>query len=755
MKLKTMIAISILFSAQLLNAETALVRFYFDASHQPDDLQALGYESAMCRLPHDYGDYFVPTEQLGRRELADWSMEIRQSDMDAYISRAVSQRGDLGQYHTFQEVEDELRAIHTAFPDITLLQSIGKTWQNRDIWAMKISDNAAVDEDEPELLIIGVHHSREIITAEIPLDFIKFLTENYAVNDTSAFIVNQREVWVVPMLNPDGHNVVATTYNYWRKNVRDNNASGIFDLQYDGVDLNRNYGYNWGYNNVGSNPNMSAETYRGPAAFSEPENQAIRNFARNRKFVIAINYHSYGRLVLYPWGYAAQNTPDHATFVKLGQAFVAENGYVQGNVTSGTIYETNGDSDDWFYGDQITKNKILSFTPEVGTEFLPSESAIPQLLADTRPINIKAALFSSNPGGVDPPGQPDRPEAIFDSWNRFHLSWTTPRPDPANPAVSYEVRELYNAQQITDSAEGNIPWLYQGFVPSLARAFSNQKSYYSGRSSRADSRLTAIRPIFVEAGAHLTFKTWYETESAYDYAYVSISTDGLNFTNIPGNITTTQDPNRKNLGHGITGASDGWIEGDFDLSAYAGQALFIRFRYVTDDRVEGEGFYFDDIKPVMQFERDEIIAKNLIASSYSTPDRPNGHYYYQARGRDAEFQPSLWSPYLPVVIEQPVAVEPGTDARFNALGQNYPNPFNPATMLSFALQNSGHVKLQIYDASGRWVRTLLDEQRPAGWQEIYWDGRSNSDTVVASGLYFYELQTADGFTARKSMILMK
>ena len=156
-----------------------------------------------------------------------------------------------------------------------------------------------------------------------------------------------------------------------------------------GVDLNRNFGYQWGYNNSGSSPTPSSETYRGTAPFSEPETQAMRDFVNTKNFKTALNYHTYSNLLLYPWGYETIQTPDNATFVEYSNDMVAYNGYENGQPPV-ILYDVNGATDDWMYGEQISKPKILSMTPEVGsTGFWPTQAEIFPLAIE----NLKPNLY--------------------------------------------------------------------------------------------------------------------------------------------------------------------------------------------------------------------------------------------------------------------------------------------------------------------------------------------------------------------------
>jgi hypothetical protein len=282
-------------------------------------------------------------------------------------------------FHTYASTVSDMRALHAAYPAITSdLVSIGKTIEGRDIWAMEVANPpGAHDPLKPEALEVGCHHAREPMSVEIPLDILHTLTEQYGVSAEVTDIVNTHEVWIIPMLNADGHVYCETTDENWRKNRR-NNGDGSF-----GVDLNRNYSFKWGIDNNGSSGNTRSDTYRGTAPFSEPETQAIRDFAAQHHFLTNLDFHSYGEEYIYPWGYANNiYTPDDLTFSVAADSLARQNGY--DTLVGWQLYLTNGEADDWWYGETTQKPRGFSCTPEVGRSFYPSQSAVAGILADNR-----------------------------------------------------------------------------------------------------------------------------------------------------------------------------------------------------------------------------------------------------------------------------------------------------------------------------------------------------------------------------------
>ncbi len=307
--------------------------------------------------------------------------------------------GSYAGYFTYQEMLDNLDSMASKYPNlITIRQALpgGVTHENRPVYFVKISDNANLDESEPEVLYTAVHHAREPGGMSQIIFYMWYVLENYASDPSIAAIIDHTEMFFVPCLNPDGYLYNEATEpaggGLWRKNRRDN-QDGTF-----GVDLNRNYGYNWGYDDDGSSPNTNSATYRGPSAFSEPETQLIRDFVNSREFAIALNYHTYGDLLIYPWGYDYSiYTPDSALYADYGALLTTYNGYTFGTADQTVGYIVNGSSDDWMYGEQVAKDKIFAMTPECGDAsfgFWPPSNEIIPLCQANMFQNLTMALLA-------------------------------------------------------------------------------------------------------------------------------------------------------------------------------------------------------------------------------------------------------------------------------------------------------------------------------------------------------------------------
>jgi hypothetical protein len=227
------------------------------------------------------------------------------------------------------------------------------------------------------------------------LYFMWYLLENYATDPLIQALVDNTEMYFVPVINPDGYVYNEMTNpsggGMWRKNRINNGIPGC-----EGVDPNRNYGYMWGLDNTGSSPDPCDATYRGEEPFSELETQAMRDFCEAHEFVNAMNYHTYSNLLLYPWGYTEEPCEDDATFFAHSVLYTQDSHYTFG-AGSTTIYPTNGGSDDWMYGEQSTKNKIYAYTPELGggsDGFWCAIDRIVPIAQENMIMNILAAAFA-------------------------------------------------------------------------------------------------------------------------------------------------------------------------------------------------------------------------------------------------------------------------------------------------------------------------------------------------------------------------
>lgn len=295
---------------------------------------------------------FLAASCAGERE------EARRAEPPAGVEEARDgfPPGESG-YHDYGELSAEVRRAAEANPDAVRRFSIGESYEGREIWAAKVSDNPGVDENEPEVLFVGLIHGREHLSAEMALYALRLFAEGRRTDPRIRRLVDSREVWVVPAANPDGaeQDVAGGYYHRWRKNRQPNGSL------YPGTDLNRNFGYMWGCCRGLSSDDPGNRFYRGPRPFSAPETAALRDFVKGRvvggrqQIRTVLDFHSSGEAVLWPYSYTLADVPpvgmaqaDHEAFVAMGEAMASTNGYAARQMSD--MYVHDGTFADWAYG---------------------------------------------------------------------------------------------------------------------------------------------------------------------------------------------------------------------------------------------------------------------------------------------------------------------------------------------------------------------------------------------------------------------
>ena len=322
-----------------------------------------------------------------------------------YLSRNIPDSprdfslGSMQGNYTWDELNSLFDELQTEYPNIISERVIlGESVEGRDIWAFKVSDAPEEDEEEPEVLFTGLTHAREPLSMMNLIYFVQRLAQEYGSDPELTYLVNEREIWFLPVVNPDGYvyneSIQPNGGGMHRKNRLNTNCGNGTNR---GVDLNRNYGFGWGANNIGSSPDPCATTYRGESAFSEPETQVVRDFISNRDFMNVIHYHTYSNVYIHAFGNATYpDEPDLTTHQEIGNEMAQFNGYPVGTGYELIGYTVNGDAVDWSYGDQ----ELISYVPEVGSYaqgFWPSEDEVEQLCIDQlHPNKIFAFVTGSD-----------------------------------------------------------------------------------------------------------------------------------------------------------------------------------------------------------------------------------------------------------------------------------------------------------------------------------------------------------------------
>lgn len=312
-----------------------------------------------------------------------------------------------GKFHSYDQTLSEFKALANSYPGLARYSKLGSSFEGREIFALKISKDAGVDDSsKPDVLLTGLHHAREWISVEAPVYIANQLLSGYATDDSIRYLVDHLQIWIVPIMNPDGltytqasPNTQLDSIRLWRKNRRPISLGGCSSTV--GVDLNRNYGYQWRIrgdepcadycspnvncfnDDIGGSDEPNNEIYRGPQPESEPEVKALKSLVDdpNRHFRAQIDYHNYNQLILYPWGYAPFGTSDANTLSQLSrkmsdEVFGIERTRYQPEQAV-DLYALTGSSIDYAYGvNHVPAPFVVEMRPDC-CDFSVPETQIP------------------------------------------------------------------------------------------------------------------------------------------------------------------------------------------------------------------------------------------------------------------------------------------------------------------------------------------------------------------------------------------
>lgn len=578
--------------------------------------------------PDEWLDIIIPTKRLKELKNANVDYSVLISDLDGYLQNFR------GEYHTLSEMEEILENIANNHTNITNLTSIGKTYEDRDIWCLEISDNPGEDEGEPGVFFMGLHHAREWPSLEICLHIAQELTSEYGFDQKITDVVDNCRLWLIVCVNPDGYYYSHDQGIDWRKNRH-------YFPEFDeyGVDINRNYGGScngdswgaWGSIGGGSVSHHSDQgIYCGPRDFSELETQAIRDIFLENNICAAISWHTYGELVMWPWGYSKiKQTPDDTYLRQVGEQIASKINKQTGSDTykpyqASNLYPTTGDTTDWAYGysHYILGRPTFAYTIEACKEFQPPASSLDQILQE----NFDGAIYLLQEAEnisktvshrVLPPLIK---EMSTDIDGNYTVSWEEKNPD-ANPDF-FQLDELSNPVHFIDNGEsGSNSWKNEGFSLSWKRSHSGDQSFKSRKLHEDVSSMTTINPIPITNDINLSFWCWYNIEEEWDYAFVEVSRDGRYYKVLDK----------------FTGKSDGWIFKEYNLDDYINDSIFIRFRYTTDTNTIKEGFYVDDIFPVANYSSIITLSNSTTNNFFEINNKDEGFFYYRVKGHNPEY----------------------------------------------------------------------------------------------------------------------
>lgn len=704
--------------------------------------------------------------------IKDWQQYYsEQQKLDQYSPAAISaddpkyfRYGSMGGFLVYDEVVQQLDSMKLLFPHlISTMDTIGTSVEGRILYAVKISDNPEMHEsEEPEVLYTALHHAREPQGMMTVIYYMWWLLERYGKDPSATYLVNHRQMWFIPVVNPDGY-----TYNQsmnpnggfmWRKNRRDN-KDGSF-----GIDLNRNYGpYDmWNAPNGGSSTASNSDTYRGPSPFSEPETYALSEFAKSHNIKTCFNYHTYSNLLIYPWGYSSKESDDSLLFRQWTFDMSSVNRYAIGTDLQTVGYSTRGNSDDFFYGDS-SKPRTYAMTPEVGTTgfwpvksliyplaqenllqnkllayyagaypavrsfekksgsitlrlvnkglselpnttlFLTTNSGIisPSIQTGTIPsFQTKEVTFNYSPLVTDGPSAVQSKIFLFDSTKGFVYDSITFI--SGSPALLFSDSAQSTSQWSTGSSWGIIT----DETTSNTIFTDSPNGKYSANS---DNSLTLLTPIDLTdyQFAELSLKTHWAIESTWDFATIEVSTNlGISWTSVKTPLSRkgsgrsgSKQPSTA-IGYDAFTPGLDWITQTADLSSFAGKNILLRFRLAADGGDERDGWYVDDISVTGYKSTPNAVSHNTLPYTYS-------------------------------------------------LSQNYPNPFNPSTTFNFSIEKAGLASLIIYNTLGQQLAVALQQELTPGNYSVNFQAGQ-----LSSGVYFYRFISGT-YSAIKKMTVVK
>jgi carboxypeptidase T len=703
----------------------------------------------------------------------DWMAYYTSMQAKNYVSPSImgndaytiwhSIYGTMGGHLKWEEAIAKLDSLRLQYPSLVSVKfSYGNSYENRPLWTIRVTKNPDAPTGRPEIWYNGVTHAREPLGMSNVFYYLYWLLENYNSDPVATYILNNREIYFTPFINPDGYYYNQTTNpnggGQWRKNRQPYGGS-------TGTDCNRNFGtYNfWNSTNGGSSTSPSSDTYRGPYPFSAKEDSLYKVFFNSRNFKVGLDYHTYGNYLIKPYAWCDPTpTPDDAIYNEMGADIVADNHFLFGTPYQTVNYYVRGGDLDWCYSTDSTGHADHRFvmTPEVGTTgFWPTQAEIIPLAQTCTYMNIYMALVagpysglkSANFNKTTPYAQNESGtfKVVFRNKGLQNATNVKVQLTPLSSYVTVPV-QLYTRATLpsrtSDSTtfnftvSGSCPNNYG--IPLRLKIMQNDTvTLYNQLYYVLVGNGTAILRDSAENGFGnwTTSNTWAVTSAQYHSPsnsftdspsgnYLANANNSMTL-NFPLNVSASpvvfmsfwhryyteagfdycrvevSSNNGTNWSEvaNYNGNFQTWTAQSFDITSYCNgsQNVRIRFRLTADESLQYDGWYVDDIK----------------LTAYQSPL---------------------------------TGIEKGTlTPETYSLEQNYPNPFNPSTTINFSIPKQGFVNLTVFDMLGREVRTLVNSDMTQGNYAVVFESSN-----LASGIYYYRIKVNE-FMSIKKMILVK
>jgi carboxypeptidase T len=724
---------------------------YFETWLSTDEISMLKASGVPYEITiPDWKTYY---DNLPQMSSSDMQKAMEKSIKESNVSHSIY--GSMGGYLKRQEVINKLDSMRIQYPTlISTKWSIGSTYESREIWCVRMTNGPDAPTGRPEVFLYSLTHAREPMGMECIMYYMYWLLENYNVDPIATFILNNREIYFIPIYNGDGYYYNETNNptggGTWRKNRKP--CSGGY-----GTDLNRNYGIFsfWNSTNGGSSTSCSSDTYRGTSPNSEPETQAFTSFVNSRNFKSGLSIHTYGNDLLRPWAWCDPTpTVDSVTFNQWSSDMSQFNGYRTGTVYTVLGYYSRGDALDWMYNDS-GHTKMIGMTPEVGSAFWPSSS---EILTDVQAalwmcqyatlgagayVNNKSITFNKS---IYSQNETGNVKVVFKNKGLSTASNVKIEFIPVNTSFITIPTQVYSKASLASLASDSVTFSFtvssscpnNYAIPTRIRFKQDDTSivynqiYYiqvgNGITMLADSAENGTSNWTFGTGWGLNTTYYYSSSHSFAYPNYANNANYSMTLSSPLNLSSYQAAflefyQRYSVESGYdycyvevssdngtnwtslasyTGISSTWTKQSFNVTSYISSNFRLRYRLTSDEATTSTGWFVDNIK----------------ITSYQSPA---------------------------LKVENNSGLIPN---KF-ALEQNYPNPFNPTTQINYSVAKDGLVKIAIYDILGREVKVLVNDMKKAGYYAVDFDGIN-----LSSGMYFYRMECGS-FVDTKKMSLIK
>lgn len=705
--------------------------------------------------------------------------------------------GRVSGFLSYTELASQLDSMRLLFPSlISVRETIAHIPRmEKDIWAVRISDNPDVREDEPEILYTAMHHANEPMSMMQLVYFMYYLLENYGTDPEVTYLINERQLYFVPLVNPVGYfrneqADLTTQFDSHRSTLHPffrDRPPLVWDTLF--VDIGRNYAHE--FKRDPENPLANPGSF----PFQTYESAAIRDMCVTHQFRVAVNFHAGYSSVTYPWQWDLEGVADPPDDLESFERYAAEvssrTGYVYGSSLETGLafndYLTTGTPDDWMYAEQTTKNKSISLTVSVGPDSLmenedrlwpPTTRIVP-----TARENIASNLYLAHVAGF-----------FRDASITISNTDGSPYVDPGETGLMVvtirNVGQAPNANGITVRLASEHPSILVHPSDMQIGTLMPQQD-----SSNADSPFVfevnpdALRGEMIQftistesAGFILTDTVDFIVGTpAVAFAHNADMTDGwslsgqwgLSDDRHEGTGSFTDSPSRVYLNNqtsevvlttslDLSRQARPWlefwtkwsIEDDYDFASIWAStnqgSTWIGLRGSHMNTASGNGTQSGGAQHGYDGDQSEWLQETIDLLPFGLVSDFRIKFALQTDGwivSDGWYLDDIR--LLAYPRDATITGQPGPYEL-----SSHPNPFNPSTVISYRLPRATHVSADIYNILGQRVLSLISKElKDAGQHRISWNGRNQQGQLVSSGIYIFVMRTPDGLFTRKLMLL--